>query len=120
MKSFIATMVVIGLLIVGFRWAIMEDHKWYRGGGQHKGYITAVDCNQGGLISPYYCRVYFKTELDSSQEDTYYVEMDSPILETLRNAQDNKMNVLVKYDHIIFRGWHYYAGGNQDYISEVK
>lgn len=111
---------VVGLVIVlglffGIKW-LAQDHKWYRGGGQHKGYVTAVDCTQGGLFSKY-CTIYFKTDLATTQEDTYYTELNDPILDKLRQAQLDKANVVLGYDQIINRGVSKPGG---DYIKEVN
>jgi len=107
-------MAIIGLIVFAIVF-VVQDHRWYRGGGQHKGFVTAVDCSQGGLSQ--YCTVYFKTSLDTTQEDKYYTELNAPILDELRSAQENKENITLEYDHIIMRGISKMDG---DYIRSIK
>ena len=115
MRAAVITVITLALTILGIRWLAI-DHAWHRGGGQHKGVITAVDCNPGGLISDNSCKIYFKTNTTSAQEDIYYVRVGDPILDKLREAQDSGNTVLLKYDHIINRGVHLAEG---DYITEI-
>jgi hypothetical protein len=59
--------------------------------GSHVGYVTAVD--QGAICT----KVYFKTSLDSSQEDVYEIPRDSEQIKELREALRNKENVEITY-----------------------
>ncbi len=59
--------------------------------GSHVGYVTAID---DGIFCT---TVYFKTELESSQEDTYKIPKDSLIKEDLMEARDGKNNVKITY-----------------------
>lgn len=63
--------------------------------GSHTGYVTAVE--KHGVIFKKY-RVYFKTDLSSSQEDTYCVEADkTELVDTLKTVSEQKKRVTLKY-----------------------
>jgi len=76
--------------------------------GQHTGYVTAVERNEGMIYSD--TLVYFKTDLESSQEDIYCV--NDPELKTrLEIAARNKVPVTISYhnDFILYNS-ECYAG----------
>jgi hypothetical protein len=59
--------------------------------GGHKGYVTAVD-------TELFCtNIYFKTELDSSQEDVYTISNHNAFVPELAEARDSKKNVSIRY-----------------------
>lgn len=115
MKAILISIAVLISVGYGIHW-LFKDHKWYRGGGEHKGYVTAVDCTQGGLFRKY-CTVYFKTDLATTQEDEYYTDYNAPILKELRQASMDKENVIISYDQIIWRG---VSKPDGDYINAVS
>jgi hypothetical protein len=62
--------------------------------GSHVGYVTAVD---DGIFCT---KVYFKTDLESSQEDVYAIPKHGETMEDLKEARDNKSNVKITYKEI--------------------
>lgn len=69
-------------------------------GGTHTGYVTAVEEN--GMIWHTY-RVYFKTDAQSSQEDSYCLT-DTNLIETLKNVEEDKQKVTITYNSYFMNG----------------
>ncbi len=69
--------------------------------GQHTGIVTAVETN--GVIWKT-DRVYFKTDVQSSQEDAYCV-IDSAVKHALEEFQINKKIVTIYYDNYMIIGY---------------
>ena len=65
--------------------------------GEHSGYVTAME--QGGFIYHNW-NVYFKTDNSSSQEDTYCVPENSPLISRLKEANKNREQVTISYDGV--------------------
>lgn len=89
-------MLITGLIISLFPVKLINTMQ----DGQHTGYVTAVDTS--GLIWKT-TEVYFKTDAQSSQEDSYCV-IDETIKEELLNAQQNRRLVTLHYDSYLFVG----------------
>lgn len=65
------------------------------GEGMHTGYVTAVD-KKGIVIKNY--RVYFKTDLSSSQEDMYCIPRDNILLaNSAMESQKEREQVTIRY-----------------------
>ena len=72
--------------------------------GQYKGYVTAVERN-GAIFKGW--NVYLKTELESSNEDVACINReDQQLIERLKKAQEDKENVVLKYEGV----WQYAIG----------
>lgn len=72
--------------------------------GEHTGYITAVEDNVG-IIPDNTTTVYVKTELSSSQEDTYCIQdSEVELIKSLRDAARNKTSVVVKFNSYSLAG----------------
>lgn len=105
--EFIGTLFIIGMIIVGTLfiggliiqlfpitiYQTMED-------GQHTGYVTAVDTS--GIIWKT-TEVYFKTDAQSSQEDSYCV-IDENVKKQLLEAQKSKRLITLHYDDYFIIG----------------
>jgi hypothetical protein len=85
------------------------------GKGEHKGYITAVDTYENFMSR--ITVVYFKTDLQSSQEDSYCINNASiDIIGKAKKALSEKKNVILKYEDVWFAGWMNCSG---DVIRDV-
>ncbi len=83
-------------------------------GGEHNGYVTALEST--GIIWQNW-KVYFKTDNSSSQEDIYCLPReDIKLLEKLREANEQRKQVLLKYEGM--RRWGYGICSGE-YITEV-
>ena len=72
--------------------------------GEHTGYVTAVE--QSGFIAKHH-KVYFKTDLSTTQEDIYCVNESNPELASkLKEVAKNKERVTIKYQGVIGVGFH--------------
>ncbi|MFH0905974.1 MAG: hypothetical protein V1824_01395 [archaeon] len=71
--------------------------------GSHTGYVTATELHKGIPFSDNIA--YFKTDLESTQEDMYCVN-DTTVLEQLKEAQKAKKNITIYYSNpfIYFKG----------------
>ena len=76
--------------------------------GQHTGIVTAVETN--GVIWKT-DRVYFKTDVQSSQEDAYCV-IDEDVKKELENFQISKEIVTIYYDNYLIVGYPYCKSEN--------
>lgn len=82
------------------------------GSGSQSGYITAVEDKYSSV------RVYIKTDLSSSQEDTYCVN-DDALKQKLREASENKTRVTINYKSYFFGGTFSCAGQDEE-VTGVK
>lgn len=72
--------------------------------GQYKGYVTSVEQN-GAIFKGW--NAYLKTELESSDVDIACIDRENQkLIQELRNAQEIKKNITVKYEGI----WQYKIG----------
>ncbi len=98
----VAIIIGIGLVIVAFICGLIalttlgSPNK-----GQHSGYITAVEYDRGLIFRGDKYTVYFKTNVESSQEDQYCVT-DKSLIETLKTKQESGERVTLNYE----RGWY--------------
>lgn len=60
--------------------------------GEHTGYITATQTSYWGNYN-----VYFKTELESSQEDIYCIRKDNPLIKEARRYREDGKRVTISY-----------------------
>lgn len=84
--------------------------------GNHTGYITAVEHN--GLIWKK-GRAYIKTDVSSSQEETYCV-IDDNIYNQLEQKSQNKEKVTVEFKDYFIRGWTKCGDGDVGVITGIK
>ena len=98
---FIFTLVCIGFLLILF--SIIGLHIKITDEGKHTGYVTAVETN--GLIFKTHS-AYFKSELESSQEDRYCV-IDSDLRNELIEASKDRKRITIYYIDYLFAGWDY-------------
>lgn len=88
------------------------------GEGEHFGYVTAVD--QQGFVYRNY-RVYFKSEVESSQEDVYCVpESDEDLVKELRDFARSGDQILIKYHGIRGFGWHLCSQSEIDAVELIN
>lgn len=67
-------------------------------GNEHVGYITAVE-TESFITSK--TKIYVKTDLSSSQEDTYCINPDNKdLINKAKSLATNKSNVVIQYDEI--------------------
>lgn len=107
----IMTVLTLIVVIIGFTGV----HIITTQDGQHTGYVTAIETN--GIIFKT-ITVYFKTDVQSSQEDTYCL-IDKSILPTLREKQENKEKVTITFYDYLLTSWTECGTGN-GIISGVK
>jgi hypothetical protein len=88
---------------------------WLTTQGEHTGIITASD--KGGLIWKTWT-IYFKTDAQSSQEDTYCVINES-LIPAIREAQSAKKQVTIKYEGYFLVG-NPYCGNEIAIITGIK
>ena len=108
--------IVIGVLCFGIGGCVWGLRLSQVGTGEHSGYVTAVD-ERGYIFQNY--DVYFKTDTESSQEDTYCVSRNNQDLaDQLRQAQQERKRVTVKYHGV--RGFNFGAceGSEIDSVSD--
>lgn len=98
-NGFIDIEVLLGLALIGGIFSIILipiiatiSGFGFPDSGEHVGYVTAVE--QGGFGNNY--TAYIKTELESSQEDTYCVK-DLDVVQELRDKARSKENVIIHY-----------------------
>jgi len=83
--------------------------------GSHTGYVTAIEKN--GLIWKT-GNAYFKTSLESTQEDYYCVE-DEDVYKKLEEASREKRNITISFsEEIIVAPWR--CGGSTVIITNVN
>lgn len=111
-NSVIIVLFIIAILVLSIPLNIKT-----RANGEHIGYVTAVE-DQGGIIPSNGTTVYVKTELSSSQEDTYCVpDKEVELIEELKQAARDKNNVAISFDGLILTGWFNCTG---DVIKDVE
>lgn len=94
---------IIVLMIVGGIAGLSLIHYDPTRGGQHNGYVTAIE--QGGIIYHNWS-IYFKTDNSSSQEDLYCVmENDTELVKQLKEFNKNKTPVVINYEGVRGLGW---------------
>lgn len=92
----LVTILIFGSLIIGIHIKTTE-------GGKHTGYVTAIETN--GIIFKTHS-AYFKSELESSQEDRYCI-IDSKIKEELAKLSKEKTRVTIYYYDYLAPGLNY-------------
>lgn len=83
--------------------------------GSHTGFVTAIERN--GLFFKTYT-VYFKSDVSSSQEDTYCV-VDKVLISRLESYQKSKTKVTVRYEDYLFIGYPY-CGNEEGLVVGVE
>lgn len=97
---FIIIFIVCQIICAPF---VLELNILYRN-GEHTGYVTAVGDNSG-LLPDRTTTVYVKTELSSSQEDTYCVQdSEVELISKLKEAARAKTNIIIQYKAYSFTG----------------
>lgn len=87
------------------------------GSGQHTGYVTAVE--QEGIFFKT-TRVYFKTDPQSSQEDSYCVLPASKFLvTTLDDAAAKRALITLSYSSYLLTGMTE-CGAENEYITQIS
>lgn len=87
--------IIIGLIIGG---VIMFTVNFpTKKNNEHVGFITAVE--EDSVLGSTMAKVYVKTDLSSSQEDTYCINgSDADLKQKARDYASEKKNVIIKYD----------------------
>lgn len=107
---FIMVAIIIGLIFInGIHYEIITD-------GKHTGTITAIE--KSGLIFKT-ITVYFKSDAQSSQEDTYCL-IDESLLPSLESYSINKSKVTISYNDYFINGYKYCGDENGGIIIGVK
>jgi len=83
--------------------------------GEHTGIVTAVERN--GLIWKTWT-IYFKSDVQSSQEDDYCV-IDNSLIDKLKDFSENKTKITITYDDYLFIGYGL-CGGENGIITGIK
>ncbi len=97
----VGCMVLVVLVIIGFPiFASIFGIHYETGSGNHSGYITAVQ-KQGLIFKTW--RAYVKTDLSSSQEDTYCVENEETA-KKLEVMAENKEKGTFQYKSYLASG----------------
>lgn len=94
---FVSLVVLIAFIISIFPITFIKTTE----NGQHTGIVTAVETN-GAIWKT--DRVYFKTDVQSSQEDAYCV-IDPAVKKALENFQISKEVVTIYYDNYLIVGY---------------
>lgn len=95
-------------VILFFIFTIFGLHIKTTEGGKHTGYVTAVETN--GIIFKTHS-IYFKSDLESSQEDRYCV-IDLSLKEELEKTAKDKTRITIYYYNYLFPGWNYCKMGD--------
>ena len=92
---------------------------WSQGYGSHTGFVTAVDL-RGNVWKNY--DVFFKTDNQSSQEDTYCIPRDNPVLaQQLLEESKNRTLITINYHRMwYFNTWGKCGGDIVDSFEEIK
>ena len=91
--------VVVGIVVLPFVGIPIKNNE-----GQYQGYVTAIE-RRGAIFKGW--NVYLKTELESSDTDFACVNRDdATLIAKLKEAQEKKENVSLKYEGV----WVYGAG----------
>ena len=106
---------IVGLMVIflSLVMTIKDGVHFSTGKGEHIGYISSTETTGIIFKTP---RAYFKTSLQSSQEDAYCVE-NKELLDEL-NSLTNK-NIIIYYRSYIVNGIKY-CGGESAIITGVK
>ena len=114
MKTLVSLAAIV-IIVWGF--LSFGANGWHHdiGHGEHTGYVTAIE--KSGLIYKT-ATAYIKTDVSSSQEDSYCVLGDD-VYAKLQDASVNKTKVTVFYQEYITYGWKY-CDGEQAAIVGVK
>lgn len=83
--------------------------------GQHTGYVTSVE--KSGTIFKTWI-IYFKTDPQSSQEDTYCI-IDPDVLTNLQNFEKERLPITVYYSAPIIL-WRWQCENKSSIISSVS
>lgn len=106
---------IIVTAIVLFIIAVTVPFNLVWGKGEHKGYITAVDTHENFLSHT--TTVYFKTNLQTSQEDMYCINNESTdLIDKAKQSLSTSKNIVLKYENLSFTGWFNCSG---DVIREI-
>jgi len=84
--------------------------------GIHTGFVTALEYNSNLIWEANL--VYFKSERESSQEDTYCVN-DEDVKKSLEKAQRDKKEVTIYYENNFFM-WKWQCNGGLSIIYKVE
>ena len=95
-EKYIPIIIAIALLPVFIYFQIVGI-TFQTGSGNHTGIITAIDTSWIFVKST---TVYFKTDVNSSQEDSYCLK-DESLLPSLRALQDSKQVVTLSYNEYL-------------------
>ena len=90
------------------------------GSGSHVGYITACECD--GVLT-HACRLYLKTDTQSTQEDRYCVDDEHGGFEALwtaiQDAQAHKAHVEVRF-HSEAATWWSRCHDDNDIVDSIR
>jgi len=101
----------IGFVLIG----VVGIHIKTTENGTHTGYVTAIETN--GLIFKT-VTVYFKTDVESSQEDAYCL-IDKSLIPTLQQKQESQEKVTITFYDYLMTSWTE-CGTGTGIISGVK
>ena len=89
------TLVITIIILILFLLGLGLIHLNFDSEGTHTGYVTAVE-RRGVFVQNY--QVYFKTNKQQSQEDTYCVRQeDVSLAEELRKTGEEDKEITIKY-----------------------
>ncbi len=111
--GFLVSMVAVPLVIVST--LFIKGLHINTGDGQHTGYVTAVQ-RQGIFFKTW--RAYIKTDVSSSQEDSYCI-VDENVVKQLQTAAETKELITVTYFDWLFTGLAN-CEGESDVIGGIK
>lgn len=112
--EFLIIIIIVSSLIFPIIFSIIGIHR-ITGNGTHVGYITAISTH--GLFFPT-SRAYVKTDIQSSQENSYCV-IDKSLMPILKDFADKKEKVEVTFFSYVSAGVSN-CNGEGDIISSVR
>lgn len=96
-------LVLVILAATSIGWAVKEPMEWREtGDGTHTGYVTAVG-KHGVLWRSW--TAWFKTDAQSSQEDSYCVRLNDALAGELRQHADTRALVEITYKTYLAYDW---------------
>ncbi len=106
----ISILVIVAVIIADITFNISIPEQ-----GEHKGFITAVDTS--GIFFKT-TQVYFKTNTQSSQEDSYCAS-NGDVISQLKNAQETNQNVTITYTRSFLTPF-WVCGSENEVINAIK
>jgi hypothetical protein len=102
-KGYISIIIaaVVIVILIGLLVTMIGVHIETIRNGTHTGYVTAIEENGIWFKTT---SVYFKTDVQSSQEDRYCL-IDKSLIPTLREKEASKEQITITFNSYLASGW---------------